>query len=257
MDYKQLTQLSALPEQELTARLVGLFGHVLQYHDAGRGLEPFYWQDLTMEADGTLSLGAISETELTEEVRYRNYFDCAAIIYCVCTREQFAGSMELDAGSKIVQPVLREIVLTICGRNYSIEPLIARLHEPYVDADTFFRDYSTVDAKEAAEAERAGEECEQEADAPAMPPEPKPWYRSTAWYILGAICIIGHQVYRAEQRNRESIRFEQMLQRTRGYDANRPWEKAAKPRTLRAVPPGTRIKAPLKKDTIPQEDRDR
>lgn len=70
--------------------------------------------------------------------------------------------MGWDAGEKIKQPVLREIVQTICGHNTSVEPLIAKLHQPYTGEDAFFSGYTTVEEKEAEDAYRKARDVEYE-----------------------------------------------------------------------------------------------
>lgn len=142
MDYKQLKQLYALSVTELTAKLVGLAQEILRCHDTGMGLDNFDWEDVTIVPDGSLRLENVAEEKLTSEIAQRNLIDYAAIVYCVSTGQKSAEAMTWDAGRKIKQPVLREIVLTICGRNSSIEPLLAKLREPYVDEETFFAGYT-------------------------------------------------------------------------------------------------------------------
>ncbi len=126
MDFKSLKRLSELSENELTAKLIALFSVILEYHDRGKGVSPFSWRDLAAKEDGTLYLDNLTETDLTEDTRLRNYTDYAGIIYCVCANKKSAESMSWDGGRKIRYPVLREIVLTIGGRNDSIEPLITQ-----------------------------------------------------------------------------------------------------------------------------------
>lgn len=216
MEFKQLKQLSALPQQELTAKLIGLFGEILGYHDSDKGMSPFDWRCLLVSDCGRLVLSGISETALTDDVRQRNYYDYAAVIYCVCTGQKSAESMSWDAGRRIKQPVLREIVLTFCGRNASIDPLIDKLREPYVDEDSFFNGYSTVDEKEASEAFAKSERIKwQNAldDAAHARPVPAgaPWYKGIGVFLLMAVCVGGYKAYKANERHKQGVAFEQSL----------------------------------------------
>lgn len=213
MDFKSLKRLSELSENELTAKLITLFSVILEYHDRGKGVSPFSWRDLAAKEDGTLYLDNLTETDLTEDTRLRNYTDYAGIIYCVCANKKSAESMSWDGGRKIRYPVLREIVLTIGGRNDSIEPLIAKLHHPYVDEDTFFSNYTTVYEREATanyakslkismQNLMADREEEHERRFRAS----NPWYRTIGSALLFVICIGG---YKACKRSDEFAKQQQ------------------------------------------------
>ena len=162
METKDLKRLSLLPDEMLTPRLVALAQEILRYHDEDKGLASFSWEDVRVDADASLHLSGVDTVELTEDVRTQNLWDYAAIVYCIATGNKSAESMGWDAGEKIKQPVLREIVQTICGHNTSVKPLIAKLHQPYTDEDAFFRDYTTVEEKEAEDAYRKARDAEYE-----------------------------------------------------------------------------------------------
>lgn len=162
METKDLKRLSLLPDEMLTPRLVALAQEILHYHDEGKGLAPFSWEDVEIAADASLHLSGVDTVELTEDVRTQNLWDYAAIVYCIATGNKSAESMGWDAGEKIKQPVLREIVQTICGHNTSVEPLIAKLHQPYTGEDAFFSGYTTVEEKEAEDAYRKARDVEYE-----------------------------------------------------------------------------------------------
>lgn len=204
MKFEQVKQLSGLPEDQLSAKLVGLARQIQQYHDRDIGIGPFDWHNLQIAADGSLYLENLDETELTDSVFCRNYYNYAGIIYCICTRQRSDATMTLDAGRKINQPVLREIVLTICGRNTSINLLIRKLREPYIDEDNFFNDYTSVDEKEAFEAycrtKSNGWYSESWRTACEFRPS-IPWYRKTSVItviVLGG-CIGGYWLYMANR----------------------------------------------------------
>lgn len=208
MDFKGLKALAALPDDELTAKLVGLYGFIADCHGEGKGIEPFDWSDLAVTDTGALYLEDVAVAALTDEVRERNLWDYAAVVYCVSTRQKSAEAMTWDAGRKISQPVLREIVLTLCGRNHSVDPLLAKLRKPYVSEDDFFRGYSTVDEKEATEAYEKNRKIRNENEVEEMNREfwervsrahyptykGTPWYEKLGYLLLIAICVSGYKV---------------------------------------------------------------
>lgn len=205
MNFRQIKQLSELPENELTAKLVGLAQWILRYHDANKGLSPFDWYNLQISDDGSLYLTDVSETVLTEEVRERNFFNYAAIIYCICTRRKSADSMPQDAVRIIRQPVLREIVGTICERNLTIFPLIKKLREPYVDEESFFKDYSTENERKASEDyERVGRASYGSDGASSG----KKWYSGIGVFVLMALCYGGYKAYKANERMKKEVATE-------------------------------------------------
>ncbi len=220
MEFQDLKQLSELPEEELTGKIIKLFGIIQEYHDRRKGLAPFSWQDLETNPDGTLYLKNLTETDLTRDVCLRNYTDFAGIIYCICAKEMSPKSMSRDADRKIKQPVLREIVLTFCWRNIIIN-LIPKLRQPYVDKDTFFSDYTSVDQKEAAEKEEAAKKKEAAQKEAKSRKANKwnfhlfdreknyeyghttltPWYRNCGTAILIMLCIGGYRACRSHNSN--------------------------------------------------------
>ncbi|MDE6324491.1 MAG: hypothetical protein K2L46_00705 [Paramuribaculum sp.] len=215
MDFKQIKELAALPDNELTARLIDLFGIVLQSHDSGKGLSAFDWHDLNMSDDGKLYLSGIEECGLDEDVRDRNYNDYAAIIYCASTKQKSAEPMSWDAGRKIRQPVLREIVLTLCGRNASVDPLIDKLRQPYIDEESFFDGYTTVDEKDASEAFRKAEQIRMlnERDSylqaeVSSKSSGSPWYKGIGVFILIGLCSGGYKAYKASEKQKRAAAIE-------------------------------------------------
>lgn len=211
MDFKSLKGLSELSENELTAKLIALFSVILEYHDRGKGVSPFSWRDLAAKEDGTLYLDNLTETDLTEDTRLRNYTDYAGIIYCVCANKKSAESMSWDGGRKIRYPVLREIVLTIGGRNDAIEPLITKLRQPYVDDDTFFNGYTTVDEKEANEHYAKSLQIQmqnyrEEEEYKRSLLSRSPWYKGLGSALIIMLCIGG---YKACKRSDEFAKQQQ------------------------------------------------
>lgn len=100
MDFNQLKSLSHIPDEELTAKLVALGAQIIQHHDVGDGYGQFYWSDIEILPDGSLSIEGVKLVPLTDDVRWENYLDYAGAIYCICTQEKFAESMAADAPRK-------------------------------------------------------------------------------------------------------------------------------------------------------------
>lgn len=216
MEFKQIKELSTLPDEELTAKLVALFQDIAAYHDAGKGMSHFDWNNLYADGSGALHLSGIDETELTDDVRERNLRDYAGIIYCVSTQRKSSESMSWDAGAKIKQPVLREIVLTLCSRNNSIEPLLKKLRQPYVDEDEFFHGYTTVDEKEANEAyikaERIRAENAYQDTVSQSASSRSKWYKGIGVFILMALCSGGYKYYKSMKEQEQAIATERIHQ---------------------------------------------
>ena len=221
MEFNRLKLLSELPEEKLVAKLVGLFREVLKFHDNNKGLRPFDWTNLEMSADGEFFLADVAETILTDDVRYRNYADYAAIIYCVCTRQKSAESMSWDAGRKIKHSVLREIVLTICGRNNSVFPLVEKLREPYIDEESFFEDYSTVDEKEASDAYMKSEQIRRQNEIEDGMNARRSFSSKSSLikggvggFVLMFICFSGYRAYMANEELKQSTASQQTLRQS-------------------------------------------
>ncbi len=247
MDFQDLKHLSEIPENELTAKLIALFGIITMHHDHGKGLAPFSWQNLVSEKDGSLCLINLTETNLTEDVRLRNYSDYAGIIYCICAKKKSAESMSWDGGRKIKQPVLREIVLTICGRNDSIEPLIVKLRQPYINEDTFFSNYTTVDEKEASENYAksihirtqniiSDNEAEYERRQRAL----NPWYKGIGSFLLIGLCFYGYRAC----KNSESYQNQQDTQLIRQMMHHTPKPRPILPLNKLDIANKNSLKAP-------------
>ena len=58
MEFKQIKELSTLPDEELTAKLVALFQDIAAYHDAGKGMSHFDWNNLYADGSGALHFPA-------------------------------------------------------------------------------------------------------------------------------------------------------------------------------------------------------
>lgn len=223
METKDLKRLSLLPDAMLTPRLVALAQEILRYQDEDKGLASFSWEDVRVDADASLHLSGVDTVEFTEDVRTQNLWDYAAIVYCIATGNKSAESMGWDAGEKIKQPVLREIVQTICGHNTSVEPLIAKLHQPYTGEDAFFSGYTTVEEKEAEDARRKARDVEYENErdeyAQRIQAENKSLHRSssTSWgarigfFILAGLIISGVKLCMRSDKAAHDAAVEEML----------------------------------------------
>lgn len=199
MIFTELKKITELPNQELTGKLVTLFGQVLRCHDAGKGLISFSWRDVQLMADGTLHI-VTGETPLTEEIGRQNYHDFAKVVYYICTQKEDDVSMNRYKASWIEQPVLREIVKTFCSSRCCVTPLIAKLREPYVDDDTFFRDYIPSDERETHEG-FGRKEPQSESTPPPVNvctmayQQQTPWYarwpyRFLLFFVVVDVCVI-------------------------------------------------------------------
>lgn len=145
MDYNQLMNLSRVPGDVLTSRLVHLFKEIISLHDNGKGYDTFGWPDITLSRKGDMTLRNVKKVPLTEEVVENNYYRFATLVYCIVRTQWCATSLNSDCDT-IPHPVLREIVTAIVrGKT---KPLVEKLREPYVDAYTFFRNYNRVSSTE-------------------------------------------------------------------------------------------------------------
>lgn len=222
-----LKYFKELPVQEQNKILVDAYAQIAALHDAGKSYDSFDWNDCTLN-NGILTINAAKDDYLNDEAFLRNILDYAKVIYCLATGNETAESMNWDAGRKIQSNVLREIVLTICGRNYSVEPLLEKLRQPYVDEDTFFNNYTTVDEKEGHEAaekqrrideqNRAQHKRDRNQAYSAPSPYQKPWGERIAIFIILALCFGGYKAYKynKEYQSRQAAQqIEQMYEQRR------------------------------------------
>lgn len=257
MKFKQIKELSALSDEELTAKLVGLFRDVAAYHDAGKGMSHFDWNNLYADGSGALHLSGIDEIELTDDVLERNLRDYAGIIYCVSTQRKSSEAMSWDAGTKIKQPVLREIVLTLCSRNNSIEPLLKKLRQPYVDEEEFFYGYTTVDEKEATEAhikaERIRFENALHNAANQSAPSRSKWYKGIGVLILMALCSGGYKAYRSMKEQEQAAANERIYQQMEEMRLHREIIRKMRPLKLTSRNINSEVSESNDNDTISQD----
>lgn len=202
-DKELLKYFKSLPGDRQTKILVDAYKPIAALHQGGKSLDSFTWRNCSLEED-ELKIEANVDDCYNEESLQRNLHDYAGVIYCLVTGRTSAESMSWDAGRKIQSPVLREIVLTICGRNISVNPLLEKLKQPYQDEEVFFEGYSTVDEKEAADAYKKQQEVEYEnrkaehnervneffSQGKNYTSTIKPWYTKW-WYFLLLFLIIG------------------------------------------------------------------
>ncbi len=226
-----LKYYKTLPEHQQTKILVDAYRQIASLHQTGQSYDSFTWRECSLEGD-ELKIQASVDDYFNEESLQRNLRDYAGVIYCLVTGRTSAESMSWDAGRKIQSAVLREIVLTICGRNDSVAPLLEKLKQPYHDEDTFFEGYSTVDEKEAADAYKKQQEIEQEnrkaehnervtelfSQGTNYTSPIKPWYTKW-WYFLLLFLIIGG--VRACKYSKEVSRQNASYQQQMLYEQNR------------------------------------
>ena len=201
-----LKRFASMPVEVQNKIMVEAFGQIDRLRREGLAYAPFTWRDCELR-DGALVIDAPTR-QAAGGVEYeeRNLKDYAGIIYCLATGKNIPESMGWDADKKVKSAVLREIVLTLCGRNNSVVPLLRKLREPYVDEDTFFDNYETVDEKDAREAyeharsyERARMEDKAMYDMykrerkAARASAAKSWGRNIGIFFLMALCFGGYR----------------------------------------------------------------
>ncbi|MDE7427238.1 MAG: hypothetical protein K2M79_05510 [Muribaculaceae bacterium] len=134
-----LKGLNSLPSEELTSKIICLFQEMLRVHDRGKGYVPFTWQDVRVYPEGDLSLRDVALEALDDDIVECNYRDFAGVVYCISTGRKSAESMGWDTERVITQPVLREMVLTLTGHNYTPDILVEKLRQPYQGELNFFK----------------------------------------------------------------------------------------------------------------------
>lgn len=205
-----LKYFKGLPEHEQNKLLVNAYKQIATLHDSGQSFDTFSWNDCTLD-DWRLTINAPVDDYFNEEALQRNILDYAKVIYCLTTGNRSSESMSWDAGRKIQSNVLREIVLTICGRNYSINPLLAKLCRPYTDEEAFFDGYTTVDEKEGREAaekqrridaeNRTDERSGQADRGYTDPTKPKKsWFARVGVFILMALLAGCYKACQSEKK---------------------------------------------------------
>lgn len=222
-----LKYYKSLPEQKQTQVLVDAYNQIVALHDTGRSFDSFSWTDCTFEND-CLTINASVDNYFNEESFQRNLLDYAGVIYCLTTGNKSSESMSWNAGRTIESNVLREIVLTICGRNNSIEPLLKKLRQPYTDEETFFDNYTTVDEKEGRDAAEKQRRIDEENRADNFEQQSlknymnltspkKSWFERFGIYILMVLCIGGYKACKAskEMERQQSIQQMQMMRQER------------------------------------------
>lgn len=199
-----------LPEQEQNKILVDAYKQIATLHDSGRSFDSFSWKDCSLDG-GKFNINTPVDDYFNEEARQRNILDYAKVIYCLTTGNKSAESMSWDAGRKIQSSVLREIVLTICGRNYTIEPLLKKLRQPYTDDEAFFDGYTTVDEKEGREAAEKRQQIDAENRASDAESQSRPrnndltsprkkWHQGVGVFILMTLLAGGYKACRSEKK---------------------------------------------------------
>jgi len=145
-----LRKFRKFPVEKQTKILVTAYLQIdLAYH-TGKALTTFTWRDCELEND-IITFNVPQSLTLDSYSKELNHKDYAALIYCLSTGRESSELIAWDADKKVKARVLREIVLTLCGKNDSIEPLIEKLREPYTDEQSFFRGYQSVDDKQRRE----------------------------------------------------------------------------------------------------------
>lgn len=205
MQGKELLQhFKRLSDQDQNRILINAYQQVAALHDNGKSFDSFDWRDCSLE-EGIFQINAKVDDYFDDESFIRNLLDYAKVIYCLTTGNTSAESMSVDAGRKIDSDVLREIVLTISRHSDSMEPLLQKLRQPYVDEETFFSGYTTADEKEereAAERQRYEEELSLTQD---HDDSRKRWRARIIMLILMVICIGSYRGYKAHKEAQQRM----------------------------------------------------
>lgn len=212
-----LRYVSALQHAKQTELLTALFRSMDDVHRKQLCFGGFEWSDIYLEND-MLQIEKAPVERLSDQGLQDDYSAYAQTVYCLSTGKKSAESMHWDAGKTIKAPVLREIVLTLCGRNNSIDPLIDRLREPYIDETHFFDGYTTVDEKEGIDflhkKQKIESENRQEHIIEEMERDRPKSRKATFWIIwciLGVFVIGGYHIYKERKRLEDNERVDRLI----------------------------------------------
>lgn len=153
MKKQEILRLSAITDQEAKRNFAfSLFQFIDNIHSQNNALASFSWRNLEIDETGAPVVNVETTLPSSEVLILRNYHDYAGIIYTLATGDIDSEAMGWNAGRNVDDDILREIILTFCGRNESMDPLIDRLRAGYSDEDSFFDGYTTIAEHDATEA---------------------------------------------------------------------------------------------------------
>lgn len=206
---KLLKAWRRLPPDIQTGLVFGLFNRELdsrrRYYD-----ENGVYQEILDSGFGDLELDdartCLKRSEREYAVRHTDslepfYREMAEYIYCLDISSRSAEAIQWDAGRKMRNPVLREVVMTLMGLNDSRGQMLENIAQMRVSAKEFFHDYYSADMEQdrikvIGEINREREQRKVQADVrfPTMSvPTYNPWktgFLRVGYTVLGILVAV-------------------------------------------------------------------
>lgn len=154
---KLLSAWRKLPPDIQTGLVFGLFNRELESRRRYYGEHGAY-QEILDSGFGDLELDdartCLKRSEREYAVRHTDslepfYREMAEYIYCLDISSRSAEAIQWDAGRKMRNPVLREVVMTLMGLNDSRGQMLENIAQMRVSAKEFFHDYYSADMEQA------------------------------------------------------------------------------------------------------------
>lgn len=154
---KLLKAWRRLPPDIQTGLVFGLFNRELdsrrRYYDENCAYQEIVdrgFDDLELDDAST----CLKRSEREYAVRHTDsldpfYREMAEYIYCLDISSRSAEAIQWDAGRKMRNPVLREVVMTLMGLNDSRGQMLENIAQMRVSAEEFFHDYYSADMEQA------------------------------------------------------------------------------------------------------------
>lgn len=153
---KLLKAWRRLPPDIQTGLVFGLFNRELESRRRYYGEHGAY-QEILDSGFGDLELDdartCLKRSEREYAVRHTDslepfYREMAEYIYCLDISSRSAEAIQWDAGRKMRNPVLREVVMTLMGLNDSRGQMLENIAQMRVSAKEFFHDYYSADMEQ-------------------------------------------------------------------------------------------------------------
>ncbi len=153
---KLLKAWRRLPPDIQTGLVFGLFNRELdsrrRYYDENGVYQEIVdrgFDDLELDDAST----CLKRSEREYAVRHTDslepfYREMAEYIYCLDISSRSAEAIQWDAGRKMRNPVLREVVMTLMGLNDSRGQMLENIAQMRVSAKEFFHDYYSADMEQ-------------------------------------------------------------------------------------------------------------
>lgn len=206
---KLLKAWRRLPPDIQTGLVFGLFNRELdsrrRYYDENGVYQEIVdrgFDDLELDDAST----CLKRSEREYAVRHTDslepfYREMAEYIYCLDISSRSAEAIQWDAGRKMRNPVLREVVMTLMGLNDSRGQMLENIAQMRVSAKEFFHDYYSADMEQArikviGEINREREQRKVQADVrfPTMSvPTYNPWktgFLRVGYTVLGILVAV-------------------------------------------------------------------